>query len=95
MSPRKNPSTRVANESTPARLGTHLVRPAGVQKRYGITHVTRWRWERDKKLPPRDVFIGGKAVGWRPDTLDAAERHRIRSDADPGALTECGARQTN
>lgn len=54
--------------------GERLVWPQGVQKRYGINVVTRWRWERQGKLPPRDVFVGGKAVGWRPETLDAAER---------------------
>jgi predicted DNA-binding transcriptional regulator AlpA len=48
--------------------------PSGVEARYGISGVTRWRWERTGKLPPRDVFIGGKAAGWRPETLEAAER---------------------
>jgi predicted DNA-binding transcriptional regulator AlpA len=54
--------------------GTTLVWPSGVCKRYGISTVTRWRWERQKKLPPRDVFINGEAVGWRPETLDSAAR---------------------
>ena len=27
-----------------------------------------------KKLPPRDVFIGGTPAGWRPSTLDRADR---------------------
>jgi hypothetical protein len=50
--------------------GTHAVWPSGVQARYGISSVTRWRWERAGKLPPRDVNVGGK-TGWRPETLDA------------------------
>ena len=58
----------------PALGGTHLVRPRGVEVRYGITQITRWRWERAGKLPPRDVCIGGVLVGWRPQTLEAADR---------------------
>jgi hypothetical protein len=50
-----------------------VIWPAGVEHRYDISPVTRWRWERDGKLPARDVCIGGR-TGWRPDTLDAAER---------------------
>ncbi len=52
--------------------GERVVWPAGVQARYGISGVTRWRWEREGKLPARDVHIGGRS-GWRPETLDAAE----------------------
>jgi hypothetical protein len=52
--------------------GTHVVWPSGVEQRYGISHVTRWRWERAGKLPPRDINVGGK-TGWRPETLLAAE----------------------
>ncbi len=54
--------------------GTTLIWPSGVCKRYGISTVTRWRMERDKKLPPRDAFINGVAVGWKPETLEASER---------------------
>jgi hypothetical protein len=57
---------------TPA-AGDRVVWPSGVQLRYGITGVTRWRWERSGKLPARDVHIGGKS-GWRPETLEAAEQ---------------------
>jgi hypothetical protein len=64
--------------------GTAVVWPAGVQQRYGISDVTRWRWERQsdrfrkdgvgvEKLPPRDVYVGGRS-GWRPETLEAYER---------------------
>jgi predicted DNA-binding transcriptional regulator AlpA len=56
--------------------GTAVVWVAGVEKRYGISSVTRWRWERDGKLPPRDVHIGGRS-GWRPETLLAAERGAV------------------
>lgn len=53
--------------------GAVVVWPAGVEARYGITAVTRWRWERDGRLPARDVHVGGRD-GWRPETLEAFER---------------------
>lgn len=52
--------------------GTAVIWPAGVEQRYGVSPVTRWRWERAGKLPPRDIHIGGRS-GWRPETLAAAE----------------------
>jgi len=54
--------------------GTAIIHPRGIEERYGISAVTRYRWERTGKLPARDVFIGGVASGWRPETLEAAER---------------------
>ena len=56
------------------REGSRVVWPAGVCERFGIKPVTRWRWERDGRLPKRDAFVNGVAVGWRPETLDAAAR---------------------
>ena len=53
------------------RAGTRIVWPKGLEEQLGISAPTRWRWERDKKLPPRDAFIDGKPKGWRPETLDA------------------------
>jgi len=52
--------------------GTAVIWPKGLEARYGITAVTRWRWEREGRLPPRDVNVGGK-TGWRPATLEAFE----------------------
>lgn len=54
--------------------GTAVIYPKGVEIRYGISLSTRWRWERQGRLPARDVYIGGVAVGWRPSTIEAAER---------------------
>jgi len=42
------------------RHGTAVVWPSGVEERYGISAPTRWRWEKKKLLPPRDVSVGGK-----------------------------------
>lgn len=54
--------------------GTGIIWPAGIEQRYGIATITRVRWEKAGKLPPRDVHVGGRAVGWRPSTIEAAER---------------------
>jgi len=53
--------------------GSRVVWPSGVERRYDISAVTRWRWERSGRLPPRDFSIGGR-TGWRIETLDALER---------------------
>lgn len=58
--------------------GDAVIWPAGVERRYGISPITRWRWERAGKLPPRDVHIGGRS-GWRPETLVAAERAKTEA----------------
>lgn len=52
------------------REGSAVVWPKGVEERYGISACTRWRWEREGKLPARDVNVGGK-TGWKPTTLPA------------------------
>ena len=72
------PTAPAAEKPTrkPKRLresGGRVIYPRGLEVRYGISLSTRWRWEKDRLLPPRDVFIGGKAVGWKPETLDAAD----------------------
>jgi hypothetical protein len=53
--------------------GTAVVWPKGVEQMYDISPPTRWRWEKNGRLPPRDVNLGGK-TGWKPATLAAAER---------------------
>jgi hypothetical protein len=70
-------SSEDRGKRAPKRLrsgGTRVVYPRGVEERYGISAPTRWRWERDRLLPARDVFMGGKPIGWRPETLEAADR---------------------
>ena len=54
--------------------GTACVWPTGVQAMFGISAPTRWRWERLGLLPARDVFLAGRPVGWKPETLAAAQR---------------------
>ena len=59
------------------RAGSVVVWPKGVEERYDISAVTRWRWERKGLLPARDVHIGGRS-GWRPENLVAAESRDAR-----------------
>jgi predicted DNA-binding transcriptional regulator AlpA len=50
--------------------GTRVIWPPGLEALLGVSGPTRWRYERDKKLPPRDVHIG-KRSGWRSETIEA------------------------
>jgi len=59
------------------RRGSAILHPKEIESRYDITAVTRWRWEKNGRLPPRDVFIGGAPAGWRPETIERAERGQI------------------
>jgi predicted DNA-binding transcriptional regulator AlpA len=52
--------------------GTACLWPRAVEAYFGISSPTRWRWERLGLLPPRDVFVGGRPVGWRPETIERA-----------------------
>jgi len=54
--------------------GSRCIWPRGLRDRYGVSGPTLWRWERAGKLPKRDVFVGGRPVGWRPETIERAER---------------------
>jgi hypothetical protein len=54
------------------RRGSGIVYPKGCEEFFGVSPVTRWRWERLGKLPPRDAFVGGRAAGWKPETLERA-----------------------
>ncbi|HEY1891981.1 MAG TPA: hypothetical protein VGG63_16375 [Steroidobacteraceae bacterium] len=54
--------------------GPGIIYPRGLEVRYAISLSTRWRWEREGRLPARDVFIGGAPIGWRPETIERAER---------------------
>ena len=55
-------------------IGASCIWPRGLRDRYGVSAPTLWRWERAGKLPKRDVFVGGRPVGWRPETIERAER---------------------
>ena len=67
----------ISNRTRARSVGTRCVWPSGVENRYDISAPTRWRWEKDGKLPARDVFVGGIAIGWRPETLEAADRGQV------------------
>jgi predicted DNA-binding transcriptional regulator AlpA len=65
-----------------------ILRPRDIEQRYGISVATRCRWEAAGKLPPRDFYIGGDAIGWRLSTLEAMERGEYRA---PGISTAATA----
>jgi predicted DNA-binding transcriptional regulator AlpA len=51
--------------------GSGVIWPRGVEQLYGISPPTRWRWEKEGRLPKRDVDVGGK-TGWKPSSLPGA-----------------------
>jgi predicted DNA-binding transcriptional regulator AlpA len=50
---------------------SQIVRPVDVSNAYGVCGVTRWRWEKTGRLPPRDAYLNGEAVGWKRETIEA------------------------
>jgi hypothetical protein len=55
-------------------VGTNVIWPHGLQLRYGVSGMMIWKWQKDGKLPARDVFVGGRAFGWKPETIERAEQ---------------------
>jgi hypothetical protein len=49
-----------------------VIWPGDLERFYGISLSTRWRWERQGQLPARNVFVGGG--GWLADTLPDVAR---------------------
>lgn len=74
-------ATRLRKPSEFRSAGTAIVWPLGVEQRYDISAGTRIRWEKMGVLPKRDAFIGGEAKGWRPETLEAADRGNLARSA--------------
>jgi hypothetical protein len=52
--------------------GTGCIWPKGIELHFGISRATRWRWERLRLLPQRDVYVNGVPVGWKPSTIERA-----------------------
>lgn len=48
--------------------------PRDIETLLTVSSCTRWRMEKDGRLPPRDAFLGGAAVGWHRPTIEAALR---------------------
>lgn len=76
MSPVKKPGRGrpLGNPGKFRMRGGVIVWPKAIEARYDISRTTRYLWEQSGRLPPRDVFIGGKAAGWSPAVLEAMER---------------------
>ena len=47
--------------------------PKDLTTRYRVCRATVFNWEREGRLPPRDVYNGKHPVGWMPQTLKDAE----------------------
>lgn len=48
--------------------------PKDLAQRYNVSRQTILNWERERRLPPRDVLNGRAAgVGWLPRTLEKVE----------------------
>ena len=68
----------------PTSSSSVILWPRDIEHRYNISAVSRWRWERAKKLPARDVHISGQAVGWYQSTIELAEQAACDSIAAMG-----------
>lgn len=71
MAMQKRASKVKAARKPKAPVSPIVLYPRDVQKLLNISFTGRWRLEKQGRLPPRDVFLGVQAVGWRPETLEA------------------------
>jgi predicted DNA-binding transcriptional regulator AlpA len=53
-------------------IGTAVIWPSGLEAMLDISGETRLRYEKRGLLPSRDVYIGRRAIGWKPSTIEAA-----------------------
>jgi predicted DNA-binding transcriptional regulator AlpA len=65
----------------PSQKSRVILWPKDIEDRYGISTVSRWRWERAKKLPARDVHVAGEPVAWYASTILAAEQNALQPRA--------------
>jgi len=64
-------------EATEARRVTRLIRFPEVQHRVGLGRSTIYRWMSEGKFP-RPVQLGGYAVAWAEDEVEAWIAGRLR-----------------
>jgi hypothetical protein len=67
MKPQRDPASAVAWT------------PTDLMHRYRISPATRRRWERERRLPPRDFFLNGEPYGWRVETILRMERGEVET----------------
>lgn len=53
--------------------------PRDLEALLNVSSCTRWRMERDGRLPRRDAFLAGTPVGWHRATIEAALRGETAS----------------
>jgi len=57
---------------------------ADLERRYGKSRITLWRWVRDGRLPP-PYQIGPNSVGFASDELDERDAKLVRCGYAPAA----------
>lgn len=88
----KRPRGRPVGSEVECRTkGTEVIWPKGLEERYGISKTTRWLWEQQGKLPPRDFHVGNKPEGWYLSTIEAAERGELRVPFERGGKARAAA----
>lgn len=66
-----------------------------VDLRYGISAMTRWRWQRDARLGfPNPISINGRKL-WRVSDLQSWERARSIMSEAPPAMVKGTANQSS
>ena len=58
-----------AKASVDSAVARRVIYPRELRLQLGVSHVTLWRMERDGRVPRKDFFMRGQAVGWKPETL--------------------------
>ena len=65
--------TVTTNEKVSNMKRIEILYPKDLKQMFNICRATVANWERDRRLPPRDVFNNDRPVGWLPQTLKQAE----------------------
>lgn len=54
-------------------MRVNVLFPKDLTQRFNVCRQTILNWERERRLPPRDVFNNDRPVGWLPQTLKEPE----------------------
>jgi predicted DNA-binding transcriptional regulator AlpA len=60
----------MADKTARQRPAAAILWPRDVEAMLNVSSVTRWRMERDGRLPPRDAHVGSETVGWLKPTIE-------------------------
>lgn len=51
------------------KVSTRILRAAELAERLGISRVSLWRWERERRMPPKRI-VGPNVVGWLESEIE-------------------------